>query len=568
MSLGEAKAAIYLRVSTKEQAEAGGEVEGYSIPAQREACLRKAESLSATVVEEFVDRGESAKSADRPELQRLLQFVKDNSVRYVIVHKVDRLARSRLDDVQIHLQLRRAGAQLVSCTESIDETPSGMLLHGIMSTIAEFYSRNLATEVIKGSTQKAKNGGTIGKAPTGYLNHRVYENGREVRTVIVDPVRGPLMTLAFELYATGEWSVRRLLGELTERGLTSAPSAKRPGKPLVQSNLLRLLRHPYYKGLVVYMGVEYPGKHEPLVSEELWQRVQDLLDQQGHATEKNRTHHHYLKGTVYCGACRSRLIVHHARSRLGVIYPYYVCAGRHEKRTPCTRRAIDVDYLEQLVEDHYRTVQPLPELHDKLRHVLLEEIGAHRKSAETERHMQQRRIERLERERQKLLDGFYAGAIPTDLMRREQTRISGALDNAKRRMEALQLEFETVERNLSEALRLAANWHGVYLRCAPRERRQMNQAIFERLYVTIDGTLAHTFAEPFASLLSSDASVIEDVTTPRTDWVAALEAAATPVENEDPLNHEGVQGLRMNRLVGRLGLEPSTLGLKVPCSTR
>jgi DNA invertase Pin-like site-specific DNA recombinase len=131
----------------------GGETEGYSIPAQREACLRKAQSLSAVVVEEFVDRGESAKTADRPELQRLLRYLKTHDIRYVIVHKVDRLARSRFDDVQITFDIRRAGAQVVSCTESIDETPSGELVHGIMSTIAQFYSQNLAAEVIKGTTQ-------------------------------------------------------------------------------------------------------------------------------------------------------------------------------------------------------------------------------------------------------------------------------------------------------------------------------------------------------------------------------------------------------------------------------
>ena len=90
----------------------------------------------------------------------MLAYLKDDSVTYVIVHKVDRLARNRLDDAQIHLMIQQAGAELVSATENIDETPSGMLLHGIMSSIAEFYSRNLAHEVVKGMEQKAKTGGT------------------------------------------------------------------------------------------------------------------------------------------------------------------------------------------------------------------------------------------------------------------------------------------------------------------------------------------------------------------------------------------------------------------------
>ena len=184
-----------MRVSSKEQAEKGGEAEGFSIPAQREACKRKAASLKAVVIEEFVERGESAKTADRPELQRMLAFIAEHPVKYVIVHKVDRLARNRADDVAINLAIRQAGAELVSVSENIDQTPSGLLLHGIMASISEFYSRNLATEVIKGTTQKAKNGGTPGRALTGYLNVRRIEKGREVRTIEVDPERGPLMSL-------------------------------------------------------------------------------------------------------------------------------------------------------------------------------------------------------------------------------------------------------------------------------------------------------------------------------------------------------------------------------------
>lgn len=99
---GAALAVSYLRVSTKEQAEKGGTDEGFSIPAQREANRRKAEAIGATIVEEFIDAGESARKADRPELMRMIQYVKANRVSYCIVHKVDRLARNRADDVTIH----------------------------------------------------------------------------------------------------------------------------------------------------------------------------------------------------------------------------------------------------------------------------------------------------------------------------------------------------------------------------------------------------------------------------------------------------------------------------------
>lgn len=105
-------AVIYLRVSTKDQAGRGGGAEGFSIPAQRDACLRKAEAMGLNVVDEFIDAGESARSADRPALRRMLDFVAAHRIGFVIVHKVDRLARNRADDIEINLKFKAAGTQL------------------------------------------------------------------------------------------------------------------------------------------------------------------------------------------------------------------------------------------------------------------------------------------------------------------------------------------------------------------------------------------------------------------------------------------------------------------------
>src|SRR5699024_10552960 len=133
-----AVAVSYLRVSTREQASKGGTDERFSIPAQRDAVRRKADQLVAAIVEELVDAGASAKPADRPGLLPLIQYVNTNQVADCVVHKPHRLARDRPGAVTIHLALQQAGVLLVSATVNIDETPSGMLVHGIMSTVAEF----------------------------------------------------------------------------------------------------------------------------------------------------------------------------------------------------------------------------------------------------------------------------------------------------------------------------------------------------------------------------------------------------------------------------------------------
>lgn len=198
----------YLRVSTKDQATRNGLEEGLSIPAQREAAARKAEQLGAVIVKEFIEPGESAKTARRRALQEMLDYIGANPVQYCIINKVDRLARNRRDDAIIHATLRGANITLVSVTENIDETPSGMLMHGILASMAEFYSLNLAQEVTKGMVQKATLGGTPTKAPLGYLNVRTTDTkGREVRDVQVDPERAELIRFAFTTYAAGEESL-------------------------------------------------------------------------------------------------------------------------------------------------------------------------------------------------------------------------------------------------------------------------------------------------------------------------------------------------------------------------
>jgi site-specific DNA recombinase len=557
----QATAVLYLRVSTKEQAEKNGEAEGYSIPAQRIACQRKAESLGATVIGEFVDRGESARSARRPELQRMLACVKESPVTYAIVHKVDRLARDRFDDVQITLALRKAGVTPVSCSENIDETPSGILLHGIMSAMAEFYSRNLANEVMKGLVQKAECGGTPGKAPLGYRNVRGEENGRDVRTVEIDPARAPLVTWAFEAYATGEWTQRKLLAELTRQGLDIPACGSRPAKALSLSYIQYLLTNPYYKGIVRYRGVEYQGRHEPLVTPETWELVQEVLRVKNEVKQKERVHPHYLKG-IYCGSCGSRMIVTHARSRSGRIYPYFVCIGRHQKRNDCQMKAVLIDTVERLVEEHYATVQIPPELGEIIEHRLKADLEAHFKEARVRQARLEKRRTRLLAEREKLLQAHYAGAVPLDLLRQEQARITSSLARIDEYAIATENKRALVEINLKRALELASDCQAAYESAPDHIRKLFNQAFFKKIFVVDETHIRSELTTPFDVLLGDGITNAASEAARETggiDW-AQLEESWNANDPEDD-DLFGVAGLKEQQLVGPAGFEPATVGL-------
>jgi site-specific DNA recombinase len=546
-------AVLYLRVSTKEQAEMGGEAEGFSIPAQREAGRRKAEALGATVVAEFVDRGESARSANRPELQLLLEYVKTNRVDYVIVHKVDRLARNRADDVEINLALQAAGVKLVSVTENIDETPSGMLLHGIMSSIAEFYSRNLANEVIKGSTQKAKTGGTIGKAPVGYVNVRKIIDGREVRTVDVDSERAPLMQWVLEQFATGEWTTRGLLAAATERGLTTFGGPRTPSQSLSLSHFIRLMRSPYYVGIVTYRGVRYQGTHPALISAETFDKVQAALDANRTNGEKLRAHPHYLKSSVRCGSCASRLIVSHNVGRRGRTYEYFICLGRHQKRTGCTRSAMPISLVEDGVAVCYERLQLDDDQINALRQVLVETFTRWETTSGWQLKQFRTRRAVLLREQQKALQAHYAEAISLEVLRVEQQRIESEIALIDRRMASCKIQVGSRQRTIDQALLLLGNFAKAYRLAPPRVRRQMNQALFTALLVDEEGDVRAEPVEALSGPLEVNA-VLENQEGPP-PW---QEAGFWDLDTDDT---DGVGGVKADYLVGAEGLEPPTSAL-------
>ena len=580
-------AVSYLRVSTRGQAErGGGHDEGFSIPAQREANKRKAASLGAMVGKEFVDRGASAKSADRPQLQAMLEYVKENSDRvdYVIVHKVDRLARNRDDDSDIMRVLRECGVQLVSASESIDESPSGMLLHGIMSSIAEFYSQNLATEVKKGLGEKAKGGGTIGRAPLGYLNVReVDEKGREDRTVKLDPERAPLIRLAFEEYATGNWTVNELADHLASCGLTTRATPKIPSEPINKKSLNKILVNPYYKGVVRYNGVYYDGIHEALVSEEDWDKVQAILT--SHLSgERTLKHPHFLKSSVYCGKCGSRMIISNAKKKNGVVYPYFVCGGRHSKRVPdCNMKYVLIDVVERRIEQIYESLSVSPELRITLQAELQRVIEEEREKYNAELNGLRKEKEKLERKRKKLLEAHYNDAIPLDLMKSEQASISKKLNSISQEIRMHDTTFENILMNLNKALDLIEDCGKTYKMADESVKRLLNQAIFKRLKVYCDDNeevyVEPELEKPFEQILGSvkqDIQLIEKAKIEGEDELSdALEKAIRHIKeyfecgglphtiqtHSNESNFFSHKSSSKDFLVGREGLEPPTFSV-------
>ncbi|MCL6473043.1 MAG: recombinase family protein [Firmicutes bacterium] len=208
----------------------------------------------------------------------------------MVVHKIDRLARNLEDHVAIKAILKRKDVVLLSVVENIEDSVSGKLFEGIHALMAEFYSSNLAMEVKKGIDQKVKLGGWPTKAPLGYKNVKLKIEGREIAAVAPDERKAPLIQLAFELYATGEYSLPELLDILTDKGLRGCDTKSYSGKTISKSHLASLLQNKFYIGIVTWKGLEVEGRHEPLIDKELFEIVQEVLKARDQAGERKRKH--------------------------------------------------------------------------------------------------------------------------------------------------------------------------------------------------------------------------------------------------------------------------------------
>jgi len=485
------KAVIYLRVSTKEQAE-----EGYSIPAQAEACRRFVADRGWELADEYVDRGESARTADRPQLQAMLaRLAEDRSIEALVVHKLDRLARNLEDHAAVRAALRKAHVQLHSVTESLEDSASGKLVEGILASIAEFYSANLGQEIRKGMDQKAAQGGWPVRAPFGYRNVRREGGGRGDEAVIEPDAQAPLVAWAFESYATGSSSLATLTERVAERGLRN-----RLGNPPGISAVHRMLRNPVYAGVVRWKGVEREGIHQPLVSRQLFDKVQGILESHSTGGERSWKHDHYLKGTIACAECGSRLYFTLIKGRFG----YFRCIGRNTGRRRCSQgRYVPAAELEHEVEALYNHIRIPAAIRRRLERVLRTEVAereAHRAEA-TE--FLGRRLRQLATEREKLLRAYYADAIDVAILKREQARINAEVADAESQLATNGEKLAQAKQIIDLALELAENCAASYRRAKPEVRKMWNRAFFQTIRVR-DGAIADfAYEEPLASLLGS-----------------------------------------------------------------
>jgi site-specific DNA recombinase len=507
VTAGPRKAFVLLRVSSSGQTRRAGADEGYSIEMQRDACGRKARQLEAEIAGEWVAPAESASRGFYKTLTEMIAALKARGdISYVIVYKLERFARDELTDFAAYAEIKQAGAELVSATESIDGSPQGMLMHGILASINAYYSRDLAEKITDGRITKAKLGGTPGRVPLGYVNVKRWEGKNDIRTVEIDPERVPQIQWAFQAYATGEWPLKALGDELHKRGLRTKPTTKRPPGRVNLSTLHDLLRNPYYVGKVVFRGVEYEGNHPQFIPKELFERVQGVLI--AHRLSGNRApkHGHYLKGSVFCGLCGRRLIFTKCTGRHGAKFDYFVCGNRHEGQK-CPLPYLPAHRVERFVTRYYESqikidAERVAELEPRLIEQFERLVGYRQQQVVR----CQKKVDDILGQRQQLVEKHFENprAIPLDVLEVKQADLSKKLKGAERRLALAGGNIENANDGLKAARQLLQHSADAYRQVDEQTRRRWNQAFFTKLFVGPEGIKGAELTEEFGALLRED----------------------------------------------------------------
>jgi site-specific DNA recombinase len=311
-----------------------------------------------------------------------------------------------------------------------------------------------------------------------------------------------LLSRAYEKYATGDWTTSMIRDEFNRLGVTTRRRPNKPERPISNSHVNAILRNRYYVGVVRYEGVEYPGSHELLISEALFDQVQRVREARHTSREKPRVWSQYLKGSVYCGQCGEPLSFAKSRNRTGKIYDFFYCLGRQNMKNGCTFRAIQVHQLEDLVAEHWRTVTLREEHISQIRQIVLDHIATVLPKRAVVRQSAEATLASVDAASKKLLDAFYADAIDTHELKTEQLRLAAQRAKVQAEIEKHEVSEHHLRERVENCLALLDNAHAHYLAADEISRKELNQAVFAHLYVDDDEIVASDLKPAFQRLLS------------------------------------------------------------------
>lgn len=448
---------LYIRVSTQEQA-----TEGYSIGEQTKRLQKYAEAMDWKVHKVYTDPGYSGGNTDRPGLKELIKDVEDGKLERVVVYKLDRLSRSQLDTLYLIEKVFLANnCDFVSMNENFDtSTPFGRAMIGILAVFAQLEREQIKERMNMGKEARAKEGkwGGGSSEPIGY-DYNIVTGELEIN----EYEKMQVLEVA-DLFLQGV-PFRTIEMILNKKGYTYRGTSGRTSKWTPQ-RIKYVLSNRIYLGYISYRGEWYKGTHEPIFTQETFDKLQLLLKQREtdykQSGLKNGLQTTYLGGLLYCKHCGGRYAKHlNSRHKEGKEKVYwYICYSRNKsvkamiKDPNCKNKNWKMKELDSLVFDEIRKLAVDPKYIHEIR------------SKKAQSNDNPNKIEILKHEIQNLNDQISRFMDLYGLGKFTIDQVSGKIDPLNEQREALEKELnelnaDTEELSEEETYRLASSFEEV-----------------------------------------------------------------------------------------------------------
>ena len=480
------KAVIYCRVSSKEQEETG-----YSLPAQEKFLKEYAKNNGFIIVKVFSISESASGKYQRKIFTEMMNYVKKNNIKVIICEKTDRLTRNLKDAVLINDWLNedeRRQVHLVKDSLILNKNSRSQekLNWNIRIVFAQNYIDNLSEEVKKGQAEKIREGQLPTKPPLGYKT--IGEKGHKIH--IIDEEKAPFVRKMFEYYATGEYSLNKLVQKMYDEGFRT-----RGGNKLVKSRLGSILSDPFYCGKIRWNNEIHKGDQEPLISKELFDKVQNILNSK--TTPKYRKHFPLFKGLIRCSKCNGVITWY---TKKGHWY------GEHSKYKNCPvnpHKSFRQEELEKEILPYLNKItiknQRLAEWIKKaLQESHQDEVEYHNKSLEELNH----RYEQIQKRLNALYDDKLDGNITPEFYEEKFKQYTEEKEEILASIE-MQSSAQTKYFELGiSILELSQRAKEIYQKAEIEEKRRLLKLIFSNFYLE-EGKLKINYSKPFEVLANA-----------------------------------------------------------------
>jgi site-specific DNA recombinase len=432
------KAAAYVRYSSDNQREE-------SIDAQIRAIQEYASKNDIEIVKIYPDEAKSATTDQRP---YFLQMMKDSELgifQAVVVHKLDRFSRDRYDSAFYKRQLKKNGVRLISVLEQLDDSPESIILESVLEGMAEYYSRNLAREVMKGMKETALQCKHVGGIPP-----LGYDVGPD-KTYIINEHEALIVKLIFEMFAAG-YSYNQIIDKLNSEGYRT-----KTNKPFGKNSIHDILRNEKYCGIYIFNKstskengkrnnhksksedeiIKVNGGMPQIIDRKVWEAVRERMDKNKKGPAANKAKEVYLlSGLIYCGKCGGAMVGNRRYSgRNKTKYLSYECSTRKRKKE-CDMKAVGAEYVESIVIDELAKSIFAPDAIEQLAQKIYQFANSQSSTIHDDIKTLKKELTDIQSQIDNIVDAVANGLFHSSF---------------KEKMDTLEAQKETISRRLNEA---------------------------------------------------------------------------------------------------------------------